>query len=89
MMGDLVKEVRRVHKHRKRAAKLGLRADLRTLEWGQILRKFNHRCAYCGSSDDVGLDHVVPLCNGGGTTFTNVVPCCVDCGRRKGTAVWL
>lgn len=32
---------------------------------------------------------MVSLCNGGGTTYTNVVPCCDACNQLKGTAVWL
>ena len=49
------------------------------------------RCLYCGRPHDpakgrgsvVSLDHVVPLIAGGVNNYSNVVPCCVDCNRRK------
>jgi 5-methylcytosine-specific restriction endonuclease McrA len=87
-MGDMLTELHRVEAHRQRAAQRGLRADLRSIQWARRLRTFNGRCAYCGGPMET-MDHVVPLANGGGTTFTNVVPCCLDCNARKGTAVWL
>ncbi len=46
-----------------------------------------HRCQYCGlrpGPRELTLDHVVPRCKGGKTTWRNVVTACVDCNRRKG-----
>lgn len=46
-----------------------------------------HRCQYCArffAPRDLTLDHVVPRCLGGKTTWTNVVAACVDCNRKKG-----
>ena len=47
----------------------------------------NYRCQYCGKSfaaSELTLDHVVPLCEGGQTNWTNVVTACGDCNHRKG-----
>lgn len=46
-----------------------------------------YQCQYCGDelpADDLTLDHVVPRCEGGPTSWTNVVAACVPCNRRKG-----
>jgi 5-methylcytosine-specific restriction endonuclease McrA len=44
-------------------------------------------CQYCGrrlQRNELSLDHVVPRCRGGKTTWENVVCACIDCNRRKG-----
>ena len=46
-----------------------------------------NRCQYCGKSfptSELSLDHVVPRSQGGGTSWTNIVCCCVACNVRKG-----
>jgi 5-methylcytosine-specific restriction endonuclease McrA len=30
------------------------------------------------------VDHVIPVCQGGGTTWQNLVACCLACNQRKG-----
>ncbi|MEM6291747.1 MAG: HNH endonuclease [Myxococcota bacterium] len=45
-------------------------------------------CQYCGDKfrhKELTLDHVVPRCRGGRTTWKNIVACCVKCNRRKGS----
>jgi 5-methylcytosine-specific restriction endonuclease McrA len=44
-------------------------------------------CQYCArrfSRSELNLDHVVPRCRGGRTTWENVVCSCIECNRRKG-----
>ncbi len=43
-------------------------------------------CQYCGlgPSSDMTFDHVVPRCQGGKTTWENVVTACSPCNLRKG-----
>jgi len=44
-------------------------------------------CQYCGRelpASELTLDHVVPRCRGGATTWENVVTACAPCNRRKG-----
>lgn len=52
-----------------------------------------HRCRcsahtagrrYCGSSRDLTLDHVTPVCRGGLNSWTNLVTACMSCNQRKG-----
>ncbi|MCR9163947.1 MAG: HNH endonuclease [Nannocystaceae bacterium] len=47
-----------------------------------------YRCQYCDGQfrhRDLTLDHVVPRCHGGRTTWKNIVACCVRCNRKKGS----
>jgi len=44
------------------------------------------RCQYCGEkfrSNDLTFDHVVPRCDGGQTTWENIVSACWSCNRAK------
>lgn len=49
-----------------------------------VLQRDWYRCAYCGRSA-VTVDHVHPRCQGGPTTWENLVAACSGCnGRKKG-----
>ncbi len=46
-----------------------------------------HNCQYCGKEpphDDISVDHIVPLIQGGKTSFPNCVLACTKCNRKKG-----
>ena len=52
-----------------------------------IFARDANRCQYCGkrfSTSELSLDHVVPTCRGGGTSWENLVCACVRCHVRKG-----
>ena len=40
-------------------------------------------CQYCGFSEELTFDHVVPRSKGGQTTWDNVVTACSPCNLRK------
>ena len=40
-------------------------------------------CQYCGTTQDLTFDHVVPRSRGGRTTWQNVVAACSPCNLRK------
>jgi 5-methylcytosine-specific restriction endonuclease McrA len=40
-------------------------------------------CQYCGSRQQLTVDHVVPRSKGGGSTWDNIVASCAPCNRRK------
>lgn len=45
------------------------------------------RCQYCGvnvSIKNFTVDHIVPRCNGGKTSWENIVVCCHKCNQKKG-----
>ena len=46
------------------------------------------RCAYCGKAIPISaatVDHVQPICQGGESTWDNLVTCCISCNQRKGS----
>ena len=50
-----------------------------------VLRRDGHRCQYEGCTRrGTTVDHVVPRCQGGRSTWTNLVACCLACNTRKG-----
>jgi 5-methylcytosine-specific restriction endonuclease McrA len=51
-----------------------------------IFLRDNYTCQYCNkmkSSNELSLDHVIPRCQGGLSTWENVVVACVDCNSKK------
>jgi len=52
-----------------------------------IFYRDRNRCQYCGKvfvQRDLNLDHVLPLSQGGHSSWKNVVAACVPCNSRKG-----
>ena len=41
-------------------------------------------CQYCGSSEELTFDHVIPRSRGGRTTWENIVTACAPCNLTKG-----
>ncbi len=41
-------------------------------------------CQYCGSTEDLTFDHLIPRSRGGQTTWDNVVAACSPCNLKKG-----
>lgn len=53
-----------------------------------IYARDNYRCQYCGvrpQVSELSFDHVIPRSKGGKTCWENIVACCVDCNRKKGS----
>lgn len=50
----------------------------------QILNRDAHSCQYCGSPATT-VDHIVPKCRGGISTWTNQVASCSSCNAKKGS----
>jgi 5-methylcytosine-specific restriction endonuclease McrA len=48
-------------------------------QWGE----FGHRCAYCGASGDLEVEHVIPISKGGEHHLGNIVPACHSCNSSK------
>jgi len=56
-----------------------------TLSKQNILKRDNHTCVYCGSTEKSKLtvDHVLPRSRGGKNSWTNLVACCFSCNNLK------
>ena len=49
-----------------------------------VLKRDRNTCVYCGSRQDLTLDHIIPLSKGGENSWENVVTACRRCNGRKG-----
>jgi 5-methylcytosine-specific restriction endonuclease McrA len=52
-----------------------------------VLARDDYTCQYCGiqpGKANLTIDHVLPRCQGGETTWDNVTTACGPCNRRKG-----
>ena len=49
-----------------------------------IFKRDGHRCQYCGTPDELTLDHVLPKSRGGKTSWDNLATACKRCNSRKG-----
>lgn len=49
-----------------------------------IFKRDGHRCQYCGTHEELTLDHVMPKSRGGKTNWDNLATACKRCNSRKG-----
>lgn len=53
-------------------------------EWNELLKEYNHSCAYCGEKYPfLQIEHVIPYSKGGTTSKENIVPACPNCNTIK------
>ena len=64
------------------------KSDAKRLWRQNIKDHWNHECAYCGSEENITLDHILPQCKGGLDVKTNIVACCHSCNQSKGHEHW-
>lgn len=70
-----------------RYIKIKRRFDHVPFSRANIYARDHHTCQYCSErfqTCDLTFDHVVPVAQGGGKDWENIVTCCVTCNRRKG-----
>ena len=52
-----------------------------------ILERDEFACVYCAATEDderLGIDHVIPVSQGGDNSLNNLVACCRGCNSAKG-----
>ena len=49
----------------------------------KIYERDNYRCVYCGSKDNLTLDHIIPINNNGSHNVDNLVVACLSCNCSK------
>lgn len=72
-----------VYKARRKARMNLAEGDFTESEWLSLLSKWNRRCLACGSTENITVDHVVPLAVGGTNYIDNLQPLCRSCNCRK------
>ena len=60
-------------------------ADAKRMWRDFIKRRDGYKCAYCGSEEELTIDHIRPRCKGGPTTYSNCVTACRSCNQAKGS----
>lgn len=50
-----------------------------------VLEADSYECVYCGATDRLAIDHIIPYSSGGETAFDNLLTCCHSCNSRRRT----
>lgn len=50
-----------------------------------VFKRDNNRCVYCGSREQLTIDHVRPKSLGGRDSWDNLVTACQKCNSQKGS----
>jgi hypothetical protein len=52
-----------------------------------VYRRDGARCVYCGSTENLQLDHIIPFSKGGATTLENLQLLCQKCNLEKSNKI--
>jgi 5-methylcytosine-specific restriction endonuclease McrA len=61
-----------------------IKASAKLVTVKEIIKMYASVCTYCGSSDKIEIDHIVPLSKGGRHSIGNLTPACRMCNASKG-----
>ena len=68
----------------RRSREHGQATAWRWSDFTRIARRFDYRCAYCGTKPErLDPEHVVPLSRGGHNGIGNLLPTCMPCNSDK------
>ena len=76
-----VKELKEYKYRRKEASTYTSNRKVRE----RILKKYNHKCAICGSKKNLTIDHIIPVLLGGTNDDDNLQVLCRSCNSSKGS----
>jgi 5-methylcytosine-specific restriction endonuclease McrA len=48
-----------------------------------VHKRDGNKCVYCGSKENLTLDHIIPKSRGGTHTWDNLVTACMKCNNKK------
>jgi hypothetical protein len=54
-----------------------------TKEWTEVLELYDHKCLKCGTSENITMDHIMPIFLGGEHKKENIQPLCKSCNSSK------
>ena len=52
-----------------------------------IYKRDNYRCKKCGSTENLEIDHIIPVSKGGKSTYSNLQTLCHKCNKEKGSKI--
>ncbi len=69
-----------------RLVKLVRQIYRRSVTWSKknVMVRDGYTCVYCGTTEDLNIDHVFPQSKGGKNVFENTVTSCSNCNNKKG-----
>lgn len=51
--------------------------------WDEKLKALNNQCQHCFTTDNITIDHIIPLVKGGTNQIYNLQPLCRSCNCKK------
>lgn len=76
----------RVYGYFQRASKKEI-GKITNTQWQLKLVEFQNGCAFCGTKENITIDHIIPLSKGGTNDVDNIQPLCRSCNSRKGNKI--
>ena len=52
-------------------------------EWNELKERFDNKCVFCGASNQLTRDHIIPISKGGNSFIENIQPLCRSCNSKK------
>ena len=78
------RQISQIHRQKRRARKQANHHVGYTLSQVKCLQQqFDNRCAYCGVTEKLTLDHFIPVSKGGPDCIGNLLPVCGQCNSSK------
>lgn len=74
-----------VYEARRRAKKIGVGEHFSRQKRKCVRDQFNNQCFRCGSTENLNIDHHIPLSAGAPLEYGNAVCLCRRCNRQKGS----
>lgn len=72
-------------RQKRRAMVANAAGSFTPLDWRSRLDYYGGKCVYCGSTENIEIEHRIPLSRGGTNFPANLVPACKSCNCSKGT----
>lgn len=71
-------KIERIRDHQKRA-----KDKFSKSIWEMVCQKYSNSCVYCGTKDNITIEHRLPVSLGGNNSFHNLAPACLSCNSSK------
>lgn len=68
---------------REKMLELKTENNLSAKDWRECKEHFDHKCCYCGNSEELQQEHFIAMSNGGAYTKSNILPACGKCNNSK------